>query len=466
MKPPPVRIGIYTRISDDKDGEQTATARQLRDARAFAERKSWEIVDVFEDVDLSAFKSKVKRPEFQRMVTMLRSGEIDGVLVWKLDRLSRQQRDFATVMEACEAHRGFVVSVTEPINTLEPHGQFVAELLVAQARMESANTSARAKRKAQELREQGRPPNGGKRAFGYSKGCSAIVPGEAAVLREVRDRVFAGESIFSICQDLSARSVTTPWGKAFRPHSLKRTILSPTLRGEREHEGVSYPGTWEAIFSPDESKRLGLLLSRRPGQPRTSPARRYLLTGFLVCGRCGGRMRGHQKSRDVVRYICSKLPGTPGCGRMSARADSLESVVAEMVFAAVDDDALRDALTERENQDDGLIDEIRHDELSLEELARDFYAEKLLSREEFIAARTTLNVRLEANRTKLSKRSNSNVLAAYAGQPEVLRTGWEKGTLEWRRSVIGALLQHVEVLPGKPGRLPFDPERVRPVWKF
>jgi hypothetical protein len=66
-----VRVGVYARISEDRDGQQTATARQMQDAREFAVRKGWEIVDTFEDVDLSAYNTRVKRPEFERMLDAL-----------------------------------------------------------------------------------------------------------------------------------------------------------------------------------------------------------------------------------------------------------------------------------------------------------------------------------------------------------------------------------------------------------
>src|SRR5487761_2383837 len=150
-----LQVGLYARISEDRDGQQTATARQMEDARAMAARKGWEVADTFEDVDISAYNTRARRPEFERMLVALRDGEIDGVVVWKLDRLTRQQRDLVRVMEACEAHKAFVASVMEPLDTRESYGQFVAELLVAQARMESANSSTRGRRKAQEQREQG-----------------------------------------------------------------------------------------------------------------------------------------------------------------------------------------------------------------------------------------------------------------------------------------------------------------------
>ena len=166
------------------------------------------------------------------MLDALRAGEIGGVVVWKLDRLTRQQRDLVRVMEACETHKAFIASVMEPIDTRESYGQFVAELLVAQARMESANTSARLRRKARELSEQGAPPTNGKRCFGYEQGYLTVITEEAAILGEVRDRVFAGESMRAICFDLEERGVRSPQGNAIRDNILKRTLLSPSrLRG-------------------------------------------------------------------------------------------------------------------------------------------------------------------------------------------------------------------------------------------
>lgn len=305
------RVGVYARISDDKDGTQTATARQMADARLMAERKEWEVVDVFEDIDLSAFNIKAKRPEFERMLEAIRTQEIDGVIVWKLDRLSRQQRDLARVLETCAPHRAFVASVTEPIDTRESYGQFVAELLVAQARMESANTSVRQKRKAREQAEQGLAPTNGKRCFGYDRRYTSVVAEEAAIIREVRDRLFAGENLRSISFDLERRGVVGTEGHAWRAQFVKRLLVTPTIAGQREIDGVRYKGSWEAIISEDDSLRLRTLLHRRDGTPRQSPARRYLLTGFIRCGRCEGRMSAHMRANHTGQYVCQRAPGYP-----------------------------------------------------------------------------------------------------------------------------------------------------------
>ena len=466
MDTKPPRVGVYARISEDKDGTQTATARQRQDCRAFADRKGWDIMDEFEDVDISAFSRTAKRPEFERMLVALREGEIDGVLVWKLDRLTRQQRDLVRVMEACDAHKAFVASVTEPIDTRESYGQFVAELLVAQARMESANTSARQTRKAQQEREQGLPPTNGRRCFGYGQRYDHIIPEEAAVIREARDRLLAGDSLRSVCVDLERRGVVSTAGNPWRPQLFKRLLTTPTIAGLRTKDGQLFPGTWQPIISAEDHTRLVAQLNRHASGPRRASARKYLLTGFLRCGRCNGRMSAHPRTGKTRAYVCRSNPGYGGCGKMSAKAEPLEELVKEMVLAAVDDAALAEALRARGEADDGLIESVRRDERALEALSQDFYVDAVISRSEFLAARDGLAARLEGNRARLARRDSRNVVGSFVGGGDALRDAWEAGSLDWRRSVVGALLDYVVIKPGKPGRLAFDPERVEPVWRY
>ncbi len=414
--------------------------------------RGWEVADEFEDVDGSAFARTSKRPQFERMLAALRNAEVAGVVVWKLERLTRQQRDLVRVKEACEPHKAFIASVMEPIDTRENYGQFVAELLVAQARMESANTSARQTRKAAEQRAQGLPPTNGLRCFGYAKRYTSVVEEEAAIIREARDRLFARDSLRGVALDLESRGVVWTRGHAFRAHILKRLLTTPTIAGMREYKGTLTPGTWPAIVSPADSLRLTALLERRPGMPRNSPARKYLLTGFVRCGRCGGRMVAQALANRTRRYACRKQPGYPNCGQMSATAEPLEEVVREMILAAVDETALADALRAKGQQDDGLAELVRPDETGLEALSADFYVQQMITRAEFLSARAGLLTRLESNRLKLSKRDSRGVVGPFVGDGGTLRTAWETGSLDWRRSVVGALLESVGITAGRRGR--------------
>jgi site-specific DNA recombinase len=370
-------------------------------------------------------------------------------------------------MEACEVHGGFVASVTEPINTTEPYGQFVAEFLVAQARMESANQSTRLRRKARELRERGVPPSNGRRCFGYATGYAVAIPEEAALLREARDRVLAGESLRGICFDWADRGVRSSRGNQWGVTVLRRLLCSATLSGQREYEGQLFPGTWPAIFSPEDTLQLRTYLAAKHHSRAVRPARNALLTSYIRCGRCGQRMYANRRTDRQRRYVCVKVAGTPGCGQMSTLAEPLEEFVAELIFAAVDDSALRNALRARSDDDDGLLQSVQRDEATLEQLANDHYVENILSRQEFLSARGALTKRLEVNREKLSRRDRRGVLGQFVGSGETLRAAWADGAFDWRRAIVAALLDRVEVMPAtEKGRKPFDPNRVKPVWRY
>src|SRR5436309_4558704 len=110
-------IGIYTRLSHDRTGEQTATTRQERACRSFAALREWNVVEVFEDVDASAYKVGVVRPAYERMLAAIDDGRLGGVLVWKLDRLVRRPAEFERFWAACEKVGAIVASATEPIDT-------------------------------------------------------------------------------------------------------------------------------------------------------------------------------------------------------------------------------------------------------------------------------------------------------------------------------------------------------------
>src|SRR5437773_11610702 len=108
-----MKVGIYARLSQDRTGEQTATARQIADCRRLCELKEWQVAEPpYEDVDLSAYK-EVARPEFERLLSDLDNGVIHGVVCWKVDRLVRSPREFERVFQILERSHATLASVHE-----------------------------------------------------------------------------------------------------------------------------------------------------------------------------------------------------------------------------------------------------------------------------------------------------------------------------------------------------------------
>src|SRR5262245_61793075 len=88
------RCALYLRISDDREGEAKGVERQRRDCRKYARERGWQIVAEFTDNDISASSfTKKTRPEYKRMLQLVKSGDVDVVLAWSLDRLYRRPRE-------------------------------------------------------------------------------------------------------------------------------------------------------------------------------------------------------------------------------------------------------------------------------------------------------------------------------------------------------------------------------------
>lgn len=462
------RVGIYLRISDDRDGTQTATERQRESCEQFASTHGLEVVDVFEDVDVSAYRRNVTRPEFERMLASVTERQIDGVLAWKVDRLTRRMRDFVRLDEACEEVGGFVVTVADGIDTRTSTGRFVAELLVAQGRMESSNTGTRVRAMHKKRATRGEVQVGGFRPFGYTRDRSAVVPAEAALIREAADRILAGESIRGVCTDWVKRGVVSSAGKPWNPTPLRRMLQNPALAGLREYEGATYPATWDAILTEETSERLRLHFAEPNRRTSFGTARSYLLTGIVRCGRCGARLRSHRHKDGQRQYVCPPAAWSEdGCGRIARYADDVEELVTESVLIALDGADLRQymATSEADNSDE-LMFTIREDEKALAELTQDYYVERKLTRSEFFTARDSLQARIEHNRREAARVTGHGVLTQIVGAGEAIRDQWADATLEWKRTVIGAVVDRVDIDPVVKRTGKFQPELVRITWRY
>jgi site-specific DNA recombinase len=461
------RLAIYARLSQDRDGTQTATARQIADCRALAEAKRWPIVGAYQDTDLTAYR-RVTRPDYERLLADLELGAVDGVLVWKLDRLVRHPAEFERFWAVCERRGAILASVHEPVDTSSELGLVIVRILVAFARLESATISLRQKSKAAELARAGRPHMGGRRAFGFTPDWRAHEPTEVALIRDAARRVLAGESVNSIARDWNGQGVHSPAGNPWRASSVARLLRSPHLAGFRRHHGaIVGEGDWPPILDHDTFDRLTVTLATGHGRS-LGPPRRYLLTGGIArCGLCDAPLTARPSKAGKPRYICAKAPGRPGCGRITVSAEPLEAFVAETIFAALDSPSFSATLHNLQinEQDAALARALHADEQALEQLHVDHYVERIIDRAGFIVAKRALEDRIIREREQLAHRSRNTLLAELPPGAAAARAAWEHQSVEWRRAFVSVFLESVRVHRGQPGRLPFNPERVEVVWR-
>jgi site-specific DNA recombinase len=155
-----VRLGLYLRISSEPKGRSASIDRQENDARRLADARGDELVKTYTDRDLSAYTG-VDRPAFEELLADAAAGLIDGILVWKLDRLTRRFSDLERIWRLIERRKVALLSVNDSIDTTTAAGKFMLRTMVGIAEIESANTSLRVRRAKADDARNGQPNPGG-----------------------------------------------------------------------------------------------------------------------------------------------------------------------------------------------------------------------------------------------------------------------------------------------------------------
>lgn len=223
---------------------------------------------------------------------------------------------------------------------------------------------------------------------------------------------------------------------------------------------------WEPIISPQEHARVLALLAERASSGRRTP-RRYLLSGLLRCGLCGGRPFSAARV-DVRRYVCSSGPDHGGCGRITVVASPVEQLIADAVVHRLDTPELADALAGRATSDEAtaaLSEQLSADRAQMEELAVLFGAREISSHE-WRVAREPVDARIHDAERRLARATRSDALAGLVGNGEQLLSRWSGLNLTRQAAIVAAILDHAVISPGSPGMRSFDPERVHPLWRL
>jgi DNA invertase Pin-like site-specific DNA recombinase len=459
-----VRAGIYARISEDRDETQAGVGRQVEDCERLAGIRGWDVVERYVDNDLSAYRGS-KRPEYRRMLEDIRARRLDAVIVYHQDRLHRQPSELEQFFDVCDgAGLTQLASVSGDIDLATHDGRLKARILGAVARNQSDAASRRLQRKALQVAKEGGVAGGGTRPFGFEADFVTVRESEARVVRELAERLIAGETLRSLCQDLYERGIATSTGRPWSSTPLRRMLRSARISGQREHRGEIVAGAqWPAIIAPEQTQRIRALLDD-PVRRAARPARTYLLRGLLRCAVCGAPLVARPRGDGERRYICPRGPGLPGQGCVYALAEPLEEFVVEAVLWQLDSPELAEAIrgngrpvTDWESQIDGA-------HAKLEELAG-AYAGGAISMREWLVAREPIQQQLDVARRCSAQNGQVMVLAEYLGRSGMLRKRWTGLGFDRQRAVLTAVLSDVLVRPGRRGFNRFDPRRFELVWR-
>jgi site-specific DNA recombinase len=449
-----VKAAVYARISEDREGEGLGVERQVHDCTELCQRLGWTVAQTYRDNDTSAYGKK-PRPAYQRMLSDARSGKVNAIVCWSVDRLTRHPRELEEIIDLHTSHNVALATVGGEINLGDPDGRMVARLTGAIARGEVEKMSKRIRREVQQRAEQGRP-HGGK-AYGWNRvnGRDVLDPTEAAVVREIAKRLLAGESVNSLTDYLNERGIPSPSGREWSRVTVRHVALRERNAGFRRHQGkIIGKGEWEPIFDEDTYYRLHTLLSDPARKVTTGSAHRYLLTGIAKCGKCGAGVRvliSHSKG-SRRSYACGK------CHGISRDVDSVDRLIVKLVTRRL---AMPDARAIFVPEPDTLLmAEANRLRTKLEFVAGQFARDEITG-DQLTVITSTIRPKLQSIEAQLRP---VPVDLSDLAMPDIAKR-WKDIPLERRRAVIDFLLD-ITLLPrGKDAPRRFDPNSVKAEWK-
>jgi site-specific DNA recombinase len=459
-----MQAGIHVRLSvakDDLDATEAAMERQETDCRRLCEQRGWQVAEVYRDEGLSAYHSK-KRPAFEDALADFEAGRIDVLVCWKLDRLTRRVKDWARVRDVVERNGRQLASVMDGEAT-----PLLMDILASVAENESRNTSLRLQRQRRQAAEAGEPNQGGRRLFGYTTLPRRIKEDEAAVIRELADRLLAGETLRSLtawANTVSTASTGKPWSQ----RTVRDMLLSPGLGGIRTYKGERFEGTWEPILDRPTWEAVEALLRDPARVTRGGRPAPWLLAGMVKCWNCKQTMVIHYrpKARGGAReYVCLPAPGRPPCGKTAVIAKPLEQLVEEIILQQLADDRLAKALEQQGGEVQELHAQRRVVKAKLREVG-DMYDTDEIDRAEYLDRRAKLTDRLEQVQRQLEQVARRSVLSDLPTAEEELRQWWATTAIaEQKQTIVRACLHSVIVGPGSNRGGPrFQASRLAPPW--
>lgn len=304
-----INCAIYTRksVSDGLERDFTTLDAQRESCESYiASQKNEGWICLPEKYDDGGFTgANTDRPALQRLMTDIKAGKINAIIVYKVDRLSRSLLDFAELLSTFEEHGVTFVSVTQHFNTQNSMGRLTLNILLSFAQFEREIISERTRDKMGAAKRKGKWV-GGRPPLGYNidkeKHKLVINPKEAEIVRKIFDMYIEKRSLTSVTMIMNDLGFTTKQhasetgkkfgGIQFRSNGLQQLLRKPLYIGKILYQGEIYPGEHEAIISEETfQKAQSILVENRPDWKMAKKTKHVgLLTGLLRCKACNCAM--------------------------------------------------------------------------------------------------------------------------------------------------------------------------------
>ena len=354
------RVVIYIRVSTARQDQEGYSIPLQKDRLiSFCKAKGWVVAGVFIDPGHSG--SSLDRPGIRALIDGVEAGKYDVVLVYKLDRLSRSQKDTLYLIEdVFMANNTDFVSMQESFDTTTIYGRAMVGVLSVFSQMERETITERTLMGRAGRAEEGLWHGGGTEPIGYDyvDGVLVVNEAEAEQIRMVYQFFADGLSVTEITRRMEG--YRTKHGDWSHTSTVGNVLDNPLYAGTVHFDGVEVRGKHTAIVDTALDRKVKSMRARLRYAESAARDSAYLLTGMVFCDCCGARYFPNRRPNGKVVYSChsrakknKKMVKDPNCMAPHIPVEDLDAMVEAEVLRLAENPAQVDQMIKKRAAGDG-----------------------------------------------------------------------------------------------------------------
>ena len=309
------KVAIYVRVSTTSQAEEGySIEEQIDKLESYCKIKDWSVYNVYTDGGFSG--SNTERPALERLIKDAEKKKFDTVLVYKLDRLSRSQKDTLFLIEDVFIKNGIeFLSLQENFDTSTPFGKAMIGLLSVFAQLEREQIKERMQLGKLGRAKAGKSMMWAKTSYGYDyhkeTGTMTINPVQSLAIKFIFESYLSGRSITKLRDDLNEKF---PKEKPWNYRAVRVILDNPVYCGYNQFMGEIYKGNHEPIISKEtyDKTQEELKIRQRTAAENVNPRpfqAKYMLSGIVQCGYCLAPLKilmgmYRKDGTRLVKYEC------------------------------------------------------------------------------------------------------------------------------------------------------------------
>ena len=334
-----ITAGIYVRVSTQEQAQEGYSIGEQEDRiKKYCSAMGWTVYKVYADPGFSG--GSTNRPALQQLIQDVKDHKINKVVVYKLDRLSRSQRDTLNLIEdVFNSNEVDFVSMSENFDTSSPFGRATIGILAVFAQLEREQIKERMSMGKDARSKTGKWMGGGKMPIGYDYKNGELVINEYEKMQVLKifNMFLSGTSIRQIANTLNESGLyhkNLKWTNK----AVRRVLASRVYLGEVSFRHKWFPGNHESIISVEDFNKSTQLLNTikenysfnlRPGKAQS------YLAGLLYCEKCGAKYHKVKPGKNTHSYYyCASRAGRsqtmikdPNCKNKNWRMEVLDDLI-------------------------------------------------------------------------------------------------------------------------------------------